>query len=64
METLLDAVNFDMISSSHNGMACQLVSQNLFDIVNQPTMFQYTLAQSDFENFFVSSSLRSEQNSV
>ena len=50
---MLDAMNFDMISSSHNGMGCQIVLQGLFDIVHQPSMFEEKLSYSDFEKSFL-----------
>ena len=37
-------------------MACQLVSQNLFNIANQPTMFQETICLTDFEKLVTTSS--------
>ena len=48
VESILDVMNFDMISSSHNGMGCQIVLQGLFDIVHQPSMFEAKLSYSDF----------------
>ena len=55
VESLLDAANFDLLSSMHNGMGCQIVSQYLFDIVNQPTMFQDKLTLTEFETLSASS---------
>ena len=64
VNTILDPSNFDTLVGTHNGIGCQLVSQDLFDICLQPIMSHEKLSSSEFDKLFASVSPNQDNSDV